>query len=291
MIRHGNPGFSEDKLDPLVSIVIRNRNEAAHLTKVFESLQTQRYKNFEVVLVDNNSTDNSIELAKAIGANVIEIDKFTYGSALNAGISKARGELIVILSAHSIPVGRYFLTECVSAFSDTKAVAARLVYVGKGADMARWVNPDVLRKPSDDFVSKGPLASGCVLRRSVWEAIPFDENVVAAEDKIWAEEVLSRGYAILSPIPAFYYYSKKLTPLAELNKNYKELVAIHSHCGVKAGFVDANWSSIFGRFTKASIGCLSSCIRALQYEAIKVQLSLRFPKERAKRLQVFSEKP
>ena len=46
---------------PLVSVIIVNYNGKPHLEKCLESLMKIDYKNFEVILVDNNSIDNSVE--------------------------------------------------------------------------------------------------------------------------------------------------------------------------------------------------------------------------------------
>jgi glycosyltransferase involved in cell wall biosynthesis len=51
----------------IVSIIIRNRNGAAFLPHIFASLEKQRFRNFEIIFVDNESTDNSVALAKAAG--------------------------------------------------------------------------------------------------------------------------------------------------------------------------------------------------------------------------------
>jgi len=264
--------------DSFVSIVIRNRNEAAHLAKVFRSLRHQEYKEFEIILVDNNSQDNSIELARSEGAVVVTIEEFTYGKALNLGIGHAKGELIVVLSSHSIPLGRYFLTECVAAFSDENIAAARLVYAGKGADAERWCSPELLTSPTDDFISKGPLASGCVIRKTVWEQLPFDETAAAAEDKIWAESVLRNGYSILSPIPAFYFYSKRLSPLAELFKNYKELVAIYQHFGMRIGFVNVSKWTALNSLLRAVPTNFFAFLKHVRYASTKAYLQIKFPR-------------
>ena len=117
---------------PYISVVIRNRNESKHLEYVLKSLEIQNYSDFEIILVDNNSTDNSVKIAEHFGAKALNIKNFTYGKALNFGIDNAKGEIIVILSAHSIPLGSNFLRECAKGLEDKNTGAARLVYSGKG---------------------------------------------------------------------------------------------------------------------------------------------------------------
>lgn len=258
--------------------MIRNRNEAEHLRFVFEALRRQKFRAFEIILVDNDSVDDSCEIARAANAKIVSIQKFSYGRALNQGIAAASGEIIVVLSAHSVPLGHYFLTECARAFEDERVGAARLVYAGKNADMTRWLDAETLESPEHDFISKGPLASGCAIRRRAWEAVPFDEAAIAAEEKIWAAAILERGFSIVSPVPAFYYYRKNLSPLSELRKNYRELIAIHQNFGVRAGFVKMRGSQAALGLAKGLLAAIGAGAKKAQYQIVQAYLQWRFPR-------------
>lgn len=58
----------------------------------------------------------------------------------------------------------------------------RFVNVSKRFDIRRWIEPKMLegKLDVDTVVSKGPLANGCTIRRSVWKTIPFDEKAASA---------------------------------------------------------------------------------------------------------------
>ena len=78
--------------------------------KLFKSIYTQTFKNFEIILVDNFSTDNTVKKAKQLGVRkIIKIQKYLPGKALNAGIKKSLGDYIVCLSAHCIPKNNEWL--------------------------------------------------------------------------------------------------------------------------------------------------------------------------------------
>jgi len=84
-----------------VTVVIPNWNGARHLPVCLESLQRQTYRDFEVIVADNASTDGSRELLwrDFPEARVVELDRnggFAVG--VNSGIRAARGELIVLLN-------------------------------------------------------------------------------------------------------------------------------------------------------------------------------------------------
>jgi rhamnosyltransferase len=228
---------------PSVSVVIRNRNEAASLELVLRALALQALRPREIVVVDNESSDGSAELARGRGATVVPLaaGAFSYGRALNLGLAATTADVCVILSAHALPLGREFLTECVRPFSDDRVAAVRCTYVGKAADEVRWLSPELLDQTADiaTVVSKGPLASGCAIRRRVWECVRFDEEVIAAEEKLWAARVLKAGFTIVSPCPAFYCYMKRLSVQARIKKNHRELLQIYRSTGMRLGFVGA----------------------------------------------------
>jgi len=247
---------------PSVSVVIRNRNEAQFLRPVLQALRLQEYPDFEVVLVDNRSSDDSVGIASAHGARICTIRDFTYGRALNVGIAAATGEVIVILSAHSLPLGPHFLTECVAPFDNEAVAAVRCVLAGK-EDSTRWMEPETLGAGAD-MISRGPLASGCAIRRRVWQEVPFDENVTAAEDKLWAMEVVRRGHVIASPVPAFYAYLKRDLPL---EKNHKELVAVAEATGVKLKYLaDTPGIRVNAVLRAALIGPPAAALSVIRHE-------------------------
>lgn len=91
------------KLDqrPIVSIILVNWNGIKWLDKCLASLTTQTYPNFEIILVDNNSTDNSVSFVTKNFPSVKVIKSPTnagFASGNNLGINSARGEYIILLN-------------------------------------------------------------------------------------------------------------------------------------------------------------------------------------------------
>ena len=86
----------------MLSIVTINRNNAAGLSKTIASLQEQSTGNFEWVFIDGNSTDDSLLIANAFKRQndvvVSESDSGIY-NAMNKGIVKASGEMIIFLNS------------------------------------------------------------------------------------------------------------------------------------------------------------------------------------------------
>lgn len=90
----------------LISILIVNFNGKHFLKDCFQSIKNQTYKNFEVILVDNNSNDKSIEWVEKSNYNfvkTIKLDKnYGFGIANNEGFKKASGNYILLLNNDTI---------------------------------------------------------------------------------------------------------------------------------------------------------------------------------------------
>lgn len=112
-------------MNPKVSIIIRTFNEERWISRCLDSIQEQNYKNFEIIIVDNFSTDRTIDKVKKYKVKkIIKIKEFFPGKAINDGIKVSSGELIVCLSAHCIPKDNLWLKNFVEEIMSNKKFAA-----------------------------------------------------------------------------------------------------------------------------------------------------------------------
>ncbi len=88
----------------LVSIIINNYNYGRYLAAAISSALNQTYRNTEVIVVDDGSTDDSRDVIESFGDNVHAIFKPNGGqaSAFNAGYLASRGEIIVFLDSDDL---------------------------------------------------------------------------------------------------------------------------------------------------------------------------------------------
>ncbi len=230
--------------EPRLSVVIRCRNESASLERVFDALAAQRCSfRWEVIVVDNESTDATRSVCDRYGVRVVPIaaSEFSYGRAINVGIASARGQLILLLSAHCVPVGSSFLETAVAAFDDPSVAAARCLQASKSEQLAAWYTPKRVQYRTEeeqreaesarDWLTLYPTAGCCILRRSVWECTRFDETLEAVEDKLWASEVLRKGFAIVSCVSCVYVYTRKRTPSQWHRRQLREELALYRITG------------------------------------------------------------
>lgn len=87
--------------NPLVSVIIGNYNYGCFLAEAINSVLQQTYRNFELIVVDDGSTDRSREVIESYKGQLIAIFQPNggQGEAFNVGIAKAKGEIICFLDA------------------------------------------------------------------------------------------------------------------------------------------------------------------------------------------------
>ena len=115
--------MTKENSQKLVSIVIRTRNEERWIESCLKNVLRQSYKNFEIILVDNMSNDNTLKIVKEYPVKLYKIKKFFPGKALNIGIAKSKGDIIVCLSGHCIPKNQNWLKKLVSNLKNNKVGA------------------------------------------------------------------------------------------------------------------------------------------------------------------------
>jgi rhamnosyltransferase len=193
-----------------VSIIIRAHNEERWITHCLRAVSEQTYTDYEIILVDNRSTDDTVRQARQFPVNVVTVADYTPGKAMNMGVRASMGKYLVFLSAHCIPTGPDWLKFLTAGFEEDEKIAG--IY-GRQQPMAFSSARDkrdltisfgldrrVQRK--DPFFHNANSA----VRRDLWEKYPFDETVTNIEDRLWAETVLAQGYYILYEPEASVYH-------------------------------------------------------------------------------------
>jgi len=110
---------------PLISVAIPNWNGAAYLERCLQSLEHQDYASREILVIDNGSTDASIETVERVAPQAIVIRQARndgFAAAVNAGIRAARGEWVAVLN-NDTEAAPSWLVECASGIDRHPAAA------------------------------------------------------------------------------------------------------------------------------------------------------------------------
>jgi GT2 family glycosyltransferase len=88
---------------PRVSVVVCTHNGAGTLPECLDAVDGLAYPNFELIVVDDGSSDGSADIARSRGATLVEIEHRGLSAARNAGIERADGEIVAFLDDDAFP--------------------------------------------------------------------------------------------------------------------------------------------------------------------------------------------
>ena len=183
-----------------VSIIIRGKNEEDWLGICLRAIHSQSYKDFEIIYIDNESSDASVNVAKAHGVKKIKtIKKYLPGLAINMGIEMSHGKYIVIVSAHCIPTNTEWLGSMVDSIKNKKVAGS----YGRQLPLP-FTSPDDARDLLITFGNEDRIQvnepffhnANSIIKRSVWEKIKFDSEITNIEDRDWAKKVQNKKFLI-----------------------------------------------------------------------------------------------
>ncbi len=221
-------------MKPLVSIVILNYNGAGYLEKFLPSVLATQYENFEVVVADNGSSDNSIAIVKEKFPAVKLITNNTnegFAGGYNWALQKVKANYYVLLNS-DVSVNAHWIEPMVNLLESNKTIAAcqpkilsynnSEVFEYAGA-AGGWIDAlgypfsrgrvfDVCEKDNEQYDTAEPIfwATGaCMMIRSeLFHAMQgFDASFFAHQEEIdlcWRLQLA--GYKIYACPEAIVYH-------------------------------------------------------------------------------------
>ena len=92
---------------PSISIIIPTLNEEKYIERCLKSLKNQSFRNFEIIVSDSYSTDDTVKIAKKYGAKVVLTKKTGPAAGRNEGARKAKGSILVFLDADTFVTKKF----------------------------------------------------------------------------------------------------------------------------------------------------------------------------------------
>lgn len=164
--------------NPAISVIITTKNEEGVIRDLLESIKKQTYKNWEIVLVDNNSTDKTCQIAREYTKKV-----YTKGpersAQRNLGVEKSNGEFVMILDADQ-QLAPTSLKECVDEFKKDEGVGA-LVIPEKSFGLGFWTQFKVFER--EFYVGEEDIEAARVFKKDLFEQFGgYDLSITGPED-------------------------------------------------------------------------------------------------------------
>jgi glycosyltransferase involved in cell wall biosynthesis len=266
--------------NPIVSIVIPTKNSSNTLAACLDSIINQYYKNIEIIVIDNHSTDNTIEIARRYTNSV-----YTFGPErsfqINYGVRLASGKYIYRVDSDFV-LEPGVISDAVNG-AETNGYGAVIIHNTSDPTVSFWAK---VRKFERDMYDSGydelKIAVRFVRKDAFLSVGGFDTRMVSGEDydlhnkiikkydigRINAKEVHMGEYKSLGEVARVnYFYGKNTGLFLRIHKsrgfrqvspfrkvylrNYKKFL---SHPVLGAGFVVYQ----IVKYSSAAIGLLVS---------------------------------
>lgn len=187
-------------MNPLISVIVPIYNAEKSLENCIQSILSQTYNNFELILIDDGSRDNSFFLCKQIADRdariyVVHQDNAGASAARNRGLELAHGEWIVFVDSDD-SVSPDYLINLSTTMKDEHTVLGvcgyRVFYNGKFSHNKVFRNGGYLLRDSSSLfhkicIHKYGFPWGKTYLKKIIDrhSLRFDENVCIAEDLLF----------------------------------------------------------------------------------------------------------
>ena len=221
-----------------VSIIIPNMDHVDDLKKCINSIKKSTYKNYEIIIVENNSKNEDtfnyykeIELEANVIVEKFEISYFNYSEIVNYGVSKATGKYIILLNNDIEIINSNWIEEMLmyAKRDDVGIVGAKLLFSDRSIQHAgviigiRGLAGHLYREVQEEDVPKYPnidliqdmsaVTAACfMVKKELYDDVwGFDTSfAVNFNDVDFCLKVREKGYLVVyNPYVKAYHYESK----------------------------------------------------------------------------------
>lgn len=162
---------------PLVSIIVTTKNSSATLQKLLISIKRQSYKSFEIVIVDNNSSDNTFQIAKKFTNKIFNIGP-ERSRQRNYAAKQSIGQYLLVLDA-DMELTIKVISECVSEIQ--KDNFAALIIPERSFGKGFWAKVKAWERELNEGESYFEAAR--FFKKDIfWKYKGYDEKLTGPED-------------------------------------------------------------------------------------------------------------
>ena len=224
--------MSINQLQPLISVIVPIFNAQEYLPICLMSLERQQYRNIEILLIDDGSTDHSVDICKKFCA---KDNRFQYFYKTNGGLSTARnygitnsnGKFICFIDSDDFCSKNFILT-LYSSMLETKAcigvssvvaIHGRKLIKSKAPDQKtvidkyKFLSACLNLRSGSSYAATGGFACNKMFARQLIHDQRFPV-IKGAEDELFLSQLLPRLSTIVYVPEAIYFYRQSLNSLS-----------------------------------------------------------------------------
>lgn len=228
-----------------ISVIILTLNAGKELSILLYSIFAQSIKACEVIIIDSESTDNTLEIAKSFSnVKVIQIERknFDHGKTRDMALRISHGDIIIFLTQDAIPANNKLIANLIAPFDDKNiaVTTARQIPKPNASNAEKLIRTfnyptkssikskeDIATLGIKTFFSSNVCAA---YNREIYLAVGgFEYPIKTNEDMFYAAKVIQKGYKIAYVSEALVYHSHNLTLLEQYRRNYLQGYEIEKH--------------------------------------------------------------
>ena len=192
---------------PLVSIVIIAYNEEEYIGRLLESVKAQGYPRYEIIVVDDHSTDKTAEIVKSyalsLPVRIVQKDIRGASRSRNYGATFAQGEVVIFLDA-DVVLPAEFIAKNLQAFNKQRLSVAGVDFVPiTENNLDKWITGFYRwwLKTVQYFNPRG-IGFCLFVCKELHKKVLFDEGVVMSEDFDYIKRATRYGkFRIITTVP------------------------------------------------------------------------------------------
>ncbi|MGH7878870.1 MAG: glycosyltransferase, partial [Candidatus Binataceae bacterium] len=202
---------------PKASVVVCAHNAAATLAPCLESLRQLNYPNYEVIVIDDGSTDTTAQIAETAGARLVKLEHRGLGAARNAGIAAARGRIVAFIDADAEADSDWLYHLAETILRREVAAAGGQNFPPPAASVLQAAIAEAPGEPrevraGDDTLDQVCGCSMALDKTRLDGATPFDESFTAAGDDVdFSWRLRERGLQIAHAPAAIVIHRRRST--------------------------------------------------------------------------------
>lgn len=203
---------------PLVSAIITTKNESDVIGRLTKSIQKQSYKKIELILVDNSSSDNTVEIAKAMGVRVYKLGP-ERSAQRNFGVKFSKGDYFLILDA-DMELEEDVIKDCVDKVTADEEVGGVVIpeqSIGKNF----WEKVKAFERSFYNLAGDLTTDAARFFSRKAFDKIGgYDESITGPEDWDFPENVRKAGFKIERINSKIFHYERISSVFSLVRKKY-----------------------------------------------------------------------
>ncbi len=202
---------------PLISVIVPYRNAGHNLRACVESLISQDFPvhNYEIIMVDNDSSDNGPEILKAYNQRLVLLQEKHYlgsSAARNTAILQAKAGIMAFTDSDCV-AQKEWLSKIYAAFKpNTQAVAGEIYAYQPQTAVEKYYEKHMFQKTNLSYKSPYAVTANIAIRKSLFDKIGlFSRRRRQTGDVEFSFRMISKGYNINYAPEAIVYHKNTST--------------------------------------------------------------------------------